>query len=71
MKTWTPAGLASASSLAMIRISSVPRPQLAPIKRTPISAIAVIACAGLTPIMVRKLVSKLKVAAIGIPGATS
>ena len=55
----------------MIRISSVPRPQLAPIKRTPIAAISVIAWAGLTPIMVRRLVSKLKVATIGMPGATS
>ena len=50
---------------------SGPRPQLAPAAATPSSASLTTAWAGLTPIIVRRLVSKLIVAAISSWGAAS
>ncbi|OIQ69294.1 hypothetical protein GALL_491090 [mine drainage metagenome] len=68
---YTPSGRASTNCLAMISISSVPRPQLAPMIRTPRAARLLTACSGFVPIMVRRFVSKLKVATIGRVGAIS
>ena len=56
---------------AMVSISSGPRPQLAPTAATPAALSAVTASAGRTPIIVRRLVSKLSVATIGRSGTTS
>ena len=67
----TPSGRASTICCAIWRISSVPRPQFAPMMRTPMDERCVTAIAGLTPIIVRKFVSNDIVAIIGNPGATA
>ena len=69
--TSSPSARARVSCSAMASISPGPRPQLAPTASTPAAASVATASAGRTPIIVRRLVSKLRLAMTGTSGTTS